>query len=118
MKLENSILKDLAIRKVLFGKPLSGKSFQYGLFKIFSDLGFESFLLKMPKLCYPNLVKAFYSSLHVDISGYYVSTFSNVMITLSLLFLSVIIKIHNPSSLYIHNKRDRKFLDGFSALDN
>ena len=59
-------------RKIILGKPLSGKAFfNCGVVKLFTDLGYESFLIDMPKICYPTLVREFYVNLQSNTSGHY-----------------------------------------------
>ena len=113
-KTEGQGLED---RKIILGKPLSGKAFfNCGVVKLFSNLGFESFLVDMPKLCYPSLVREFYSQLSENASGQYVSFVADTKITLSPLFLNAILKTP-PSPVSIYTKRGFKQLDNFSVKD-
>ena len=84
---------DFASRKVILGKPLSGKAFHScGIVKLFSALGFKSFLVDSPKICYPSLVREFYGNLTEMESGQVVSFVNDTKITLSPLFLNAILK--------------------------
>ena len=43
----------IATRKIILGRPISGKAFfNCGVIKLFSDLGFESLIVDLPKICY------------------------------------------------------------------
>lgn len=110
--------KGVATRKILVGKPIAGKTFELcGVVKLFSELGFRDFLLSLPKNCYHSLVRELYARLHVNSVGQYVSFVQYVKVTLSPMFLNVILNINNPSTVSIHNKKDPKDLEGFSTLD-
>ena len=83
---------DFSSRKVILGKPLSGKAFHScGIVKLFSALGFESFLVDLPRICYPSLVREFYGNLTEIESGQVVSFVNDTKITLSPLFLNAMI---------------------------
>lgn len=117
VKSEVSAVRGLAGRKVIMGKPLSGKTFySCGIVKLFEDLGFQSFLVDMPKNCYPALVREFYANLQLVGSDQYVSYVSDVKICLSSMFLGAILKIP-PSTMSIHTKRGPKDVEGFSHKD-
>ena len=110
-------VRGLAGRKVILGKPLSGKAFiSCGIVKLFEDLGFQSFLVDLPKVCYPALVREFYPNLKLVGSDQYVSFVSDVKICLSSMFLGAIFKIP-PSTVTIHTKRGPKDVQGFSHQD-
>lgn len=110
--------KDIGNRKIVFGKPIAGKSFiSYGAVKLFSGLGFESFIVDLPKNCYPDLVKEYYANLHVDQHSQFVSFVADKMITLTPLVLNVILRLTHSSTLSIHTKRGSKSIDGFSAIN-
>ncbi|KAL1803452.1 hypothetical protein ACET3Z_032099 [Daucus carota] len=116
-KSEMLVARGLAGRKVILGKPLSGKIFySCGIVKLFEDLGFQSFLVDMPKNCYPALVREFYANLQLVGSDQYVSYVSDVKICLSSMFLGAILKIP-PSTMSIHTKRGPKDIEGFSHKD-
>ena len=83
---------------------------------MFEDLGFQSFLVDFPKICYPALVREFYVNLQLVGSDQYVSYVSDVKICLSLMFLGAILKIP-PSTVSIHTKRGPKDVAGFSHKD-
>ena len=104
-------------RKIILGKPLSGKAFfNCGVVKLFTDLGFESFLIDIPKICYPTLVREFYVNLQSNTSGQYVSYVNNTKITLSSLFLNAILKTP-PSPVSIYTKRGFKQFDDFDVKE-
>nr|XP_017225158.1 PREDICTED: uncharacterized protein LOC108201377 [Daucus carota subsp. sativus] len=110
-------VRGLAGRKVILDKPISGKAFSTcGIVKLFEDLGFQSFLLDLPKTCYPALVREFYANLQSVGSDQYVSYVSDVKICLSSMFLGAILKIP-PSTLTIHTKRGPKDVEGFTHKD-
>lgn len=49
---------DLSSRKIIYGHPVSGKAFlTCGSVKLFTALGFESFIMDLPKECYHEYVK-------------------------------------------------------------
>ena len=97
------------------GKPLSGKAFfNCGVVKLFSNLGFESFLADLPKICYPTLVPEFYVNLQPNTSGQYVSYVNNTKIQLSSLFLNAIL-FTPPSRVSIYTKRGFKQFDDFDV---
>ena len=103
--------------KVILGKPLSGKAFYTcGVVKLFEDLRFQSFLIDLPKTCYPALVREFYANLQSVGVDQYVSYVSDVKICLSSMFLGAILKIP-PSTLTIHTKRGPKDVQGFTHKD-
>ena len=109
--------RDLGSRKIILGKPLSGKTFfKCGVVKLFSELGFESFLVDLPKVCYPSLVREFYENLQPNTSGLYVAYVNNTKITLSSLFLNAILKTP-PSPISIFTKRGFKQFDDFTVKD-
>ena len=83
---------------------------------MFEDLGFQSFLVDLPKICYPALVREFYANLQLVGSDQYVSFVSDVKICLSSMFLGAILKIP-PSTVSIHTKRGPKNVEGFSHQD-
>ncbi|XP_017227470.1 uncharacterized protein LOC108203224 [Daucus carota subsp. sativus] len=112
-----SEIRDLGSRKIILGKPLSGKAFyNCGVVKLFADLGFESFLVDLPKVCYPNLVREFYLNLFENPAGQYVSFVSDTKITLSPLFLNGILKTP-PSPVSIFTKRGFKEVVNFGIKD-
>ena len=116
-KSEMLAVRGLAGRKVILGKPLSGKAFyNCGIVKLFEDLGFQSFLVDLPKLCYPALVREFYANLQSTGSDQYVSYVSDVKICLSSMFLGAILRVP-PSTVSIHTKRGPKNIEGFSHQD-
>nr|XP_017256504.1 PREDICTED: uncharacterized protein LOC108226061 [Daucus carota subsp. sativus] len=116
-KSEMLAVRGLAGRKVILGKPLSGKAlYSCGIVKLFEDLGFQSFMVDLPKTCYPALVREFYANLQLVGSDQYVSFVSDVKICLSSMFLGAILKIP-PSTLSIHTKRGPKSVEGFSHQD-
>ena len=107
----------IATRKIILGRPISGKAFfNCGVIKLFSDLGFESLIVDLPKICYPSLVREFYLNLHENPSGQIVSFVSDTKITLSPMFLNAIIQAP-PSPVSIHTKRGFKQLNDFSVKD-
>ena len=83
---------------------------------MFEDLGFQSFLVDLPKTCYPDLVREFYANLQLVGSDQFVSFVSDVKICLSSMFLGAILKIP-PSTVSIHTKRGPKDVEGFSHND-
>ncbi|XP_017228645.1 uncharacterized protein LOC108203941 [Daucus carota subsp. sativus] len=112
-----SEMRDLGSRKVILGKPLSGKAFyNCGVVKLFTNLGFESFLVDLPKICYLNLVREFYLNLFENPAGQYVSFVSDTKITLSPLFLNGILKTP-PSPVSIFTKRGFKDVVDFGIKD-
>nr|XP_017217278.1 PREDICTED: uncharacterized protein LOC108194852 [Daucus carota subsp. sativus] len=117
VKSEVLAVRGLAGRKVILGKPISGKTFfTCGIVKLFEDLGFHSFLVDLPKICYPDLVREFYANLQLVGSDQFVSFVSDVKICLSSMFLGAILKIP-PSTVSIHTKRGPKDVEGFSHND-
>ncbi|XP_063948186.1 uncharacterized protein LOC135152259 [Daucus carota subsp. sativus] len=108
---------NISTRKIILGKPLSGKAFfNCGVVKLFSALGFESLIVDLPKIFYPSLVREFYLNLHVNPSGQIVSFVSDTKITLSPMFLNAIIQAP-PSPVSIHTKRGFKHFDDFQVKD-
>ena len=83
----------------------------------FQDLGFESFLVDMPKECFPEFVQEFYANLTTDKFGNYVSTVQGKRITLNLPILNCMLRIESPSNLSIYTKKGPVFIDGFGPLD-
>ena len=107
----------IATRKLILGKPLSGKAFfNCDVVKLFSDLGFESLVVDLPKTCYPSLAREFYLNLYVNPSVQYVSFVANTKITLSPMILNAIIKAP-PSPVSIYTKRGFKPFDYFTVKD-
>ena len=99
------------------GKPRSGKTFfTCGIVKLFEDLGFQSFLVDLPKTCYPALVREFYANLKLVGSDQYVSYVSDVKICLSSMFLVAILKFP-PSTVTIHTNRGPNDIEDFSHQD-
>lgn len=64
----------LSNQKIIYGHPLSCKAFQnYGYIKLFTNLGSESYIVDLPKECYPKFVQEFYGNFTADNFGNYVS---------------------------------------------
>lgn len=109
--------KSSGTRNIILRKPLFGKVFQtYGAVKLFTYLGFGSFIVDLPKVCYPELVREFYVNLYVK-KERYISFVGGIKIQLIAVMLGSILDIENPSKLSIFNKRGPKDLEFFFALD-
>ena len=109
---------DLFNRKIIYGRPLSGKAFHScGSVKMFQALGFESFLVDMPKECFPEFVQEFYVNLTTDKFGNYVSNVQDKIFTLNVPIMNCMLRIESPSDLSIYTKKGPVVIEGFGPLD-
>lgn len=97
---------------------MSDKSFYAcGSVKLFADLGLESFLVDLPKECYPDYEQEFYGNLTMDKFGNYVSFVQDKKITLNMPVLNSILRIKSASSMYVFTKKGPFVFEDFSKLD-
>lgn len=103
---------------MVYGKLPSGKIFHTcDAIKFFTQLGFESFLVDMPKNCYFDYVREFYANLLTDKFGNYISFMRDKKIMLSVPVLNSILRIEYPSYVSVYTKKEHKMLDDFSTLN-
>lgn len=88
-----------------------------GSVKLFSELEFESFLIGLPRDCYPNYVQEFYGNLTTDRFKNYVSFMKDKKSTLNVPFMNSISRIESESNVFVFTKKGPVVFNGFSELD-
>ncbi|KAL8113392.1 hypothetical protein AgCh_020641 [Apium graveolens] len=105
-------------RPILPGIPVNGKFLQQsGALALFQTVGMDNFVLELPKVYYPDLVREFYANLHEDKFGNCVSTIRDKRIRLNPPFLSSLIKFKNPTEIEVFTGKGYVMLPDFSIMD-
>ncbi|KAL8109944.1 hypothetical protein AgCh_025879 [Apium graveolens] len=105
-------------RPILPGIPVNGKLLQQsGALALFQTVGTDNFVLDLPKIYYPDLVREFYANLHEDKFGNCVSTVRDKRIRLNPPFLSTLIKFENPTEIEVFTGKGYVALPDFSIMD-
>lgn len=88
-----------------------------GIIKLFEDVGIDSFILNLPKVYYPDLVREYYANLHSDKFGNICSTVNGKKIQFNTSLFSSILDVDYESELDVYTAQTALEFPDFSVKD-